>query len=146
QRKRQTRRVVKAQRHALGHMLTPDEVANAFAAGTCAVRCPYGQPGDRLRVKEHAWMFCEKRPNGVTKLGSPKFHFVPLQTAPVLHCECYPDKPTVDIAHPLTGNEWGWRKKLGRFLPKWASRIKLEIDAVRIERLHDITESGAVAE
>lgn len=109
-------------------------------------RCPYGRPGDRLRVKEHAWMFCERRPNGVTKTGRPKWHYVPLREAPVHYCAAHQEKPSIDVVHPDTGNAWGWRKKLGRFLPAWASRITLEVVSVRVERLNDISEEDALAE
>lgn len=109
-------------------------------------RCPYGKPGDRLYVKEHAWMYCEKRPNGVTEKGRLRFEYVPLGASPVWHCENHPERPVMDVVHPETGNMWLWRKKLGRFLPKWASRITLEVIAVRVERLNDISEVDAVAE
>jgi len=109
------------------------------------VRCP-GEVGDHLIVKESAWMWCEKRPNGATKTGKPKWHYVPLQSAPVHYCADHPKKPAIDAVSPVTGNEWLWRKKLGRFLPKWASRITLEIESVRVERLQDISEEDARAE
>lgn len=108
--------------------------------------CPYGQPGDRLRVKEHAWMWCEKVPSGMTKTGRPKFHYVPSARAQVFYCADHPEKPTGTVVCEYRGYQWGWRKKLGRFLPGWASRITLEITAVRVERLNDISEADAKAE
>jgi hypothetical protein len=156
-RKSQTRRVVKPQpvdcTQAVAHfrgrewhakMADPEIAGLTLHLGEHP--CPYGQRGDRLRVKEHAWMFCERRPNGVTKTGRQKWHYVPLRAAPVLHCESHPDRPTIGVVHPETGNEWGWRKKLGRFLPAWASRITLDVTAVRVERLQDISQVDAKAE
>lgn len=108
--------------------------------------CSYGKPGDRLWVKEAAWMWCERRPNGTTKTGKPKWHYVPLRSAPIHYCADHPAKPQVDVVSPETGNTWGWRKKLGRFLPKWASRITLEITRIRVERVQDIGYQDAIRE
>lgn len=105
-----------------------------------------GKPGDLLYVKEAAWMWCEKKPNGITKTGKPKWLYAPLREAPVFYCADHPNKPKIEIAHNETGNEWGWRKKIGRFLPRWALRTTLEIVSVRVERLHDISEEDAIAE
>ncbi len=107
------------------------------------VACPYGQPGDRLRVKEAAWMWCERRPNGTTRTGRQKWLYVPMRSAPVYYCTDTPTKPTSIVVSPNTGNEWAWRKKIGRFLPAWASRILLEIVSVRVELLNDISETDA---
>lgn len=110
------------------------------------VKCGKGQPGDRLRVKEAAWMWCERRPNGKTKTGRDKWHYVPMREAPIHYAADHPTKPAMDVVSPDTGNTCGWRFKVGRFLPAWASRIMLEITGVRVERLNDISEADARAE
>lgn len=38
------------------------------------------------------------------------------------------------------------RYRHARFMPRWASRLTLFVDAVRVQRLQDITEADAVAE
>lgn len=108
--------------------------------------CPYGQPGDELLVREDAWMWCEMVPNGKTATGKPRFRFVPMRTAPVFYCADHPNKPLVGITHPETGNTWLWRKKLSRFLPRWACRVKLGIVSVGVQRLQDMTDADALAE
>lgn len=108
--------------------------------------CPYGQPGDRLGVKESAWMWCERRPNGVTKTGRPKWHYVPLRAAPIHYAADHPLKPALQVVSPDTGNEWGWRFKVGRFLPRWAIRTWLTNTGVRVERLQEISDTECVRE
>lgn len=139
-RKTQTRRVVKL-----------NEAGRVAAAGkhwhiddpNAVLACPYGVPGDRLRVKEAAWMWCERVPNGATKTGRPKWRYVPMREAPIHYAADHPKKPAVSVVSPDTGNEWGWRLKIGRFLPMWASRIDLELTGVRIEWLQGISEADA---
>ena len=106
------------------------------------VPCPYGQHGDRLRVKESAWMWCERRPNGVTKTGRQKWHYAPMKEAGWFYSADHPKKPSISVVSPDTGNQCGWRLKIGRFLPAWASRITLEVVSVRVERLNDISDRG----
>ena len=110
------------------------------------VSCPYGQPGDRLRVKEAAWMWCERQPNGTTKTGRQKWLYAPMRGAGIWYAADHRTKPTINVVSPDTGNRWGWRLKIGRFLPLWASRILLEVTAVRVERLQEIIETDAIAE
>jgi hypothetical protein len=111
--------------------------------GEFSAKCPYGAPGDHLIVKESTWMWCERRPNGITPTGKPKWHYVPMENAVPIYAEEHPHKPALTVASPRTGNQWGWRLKIGRFVPRWASRITLEITNVRIEQLNAISKSDA---
>ncbi len=79
--------------------------------------CPYGQPGDRLWVREaHA-------------IDGKKVFFR------AGHKESEGAGPRVDIR---------WRPSI--HMPRWACRITLEIISVRVERLQDISEADALAE
>lgn len=89
--------------------------------------CPYGVPGDRLWVRE-AWR------------------------APT-SCDHLPPRSIADsegrrfVADEVTGPDAGYgRFRQGMFMPRWASRILLEVTAVRVERLQDISEADARAE
>lgn len=125
-RKTQTRRVAKGE-----YLTRPDPRY-----------CPYGVPGDRLYVKEAAWIWCEKRPNGTTKTGRPKFRYIPTGGHHVVYC-ADSEKPATRLddnpAHL-------WRWKAARFMPRWASRITLEITDVRVQRVQEISEEDARAE
>lgn len=139
--KSETRRVVKGAALEWLETFTPEYVAlpeNRL--------CPYGYAGDILLIKEVAWMWCERIPNGVTPTGRPKWHYVPMREAPIFYVADHPEKPTIKCFSPDNGNEWGWRFKVGRFLPRWAIRIKRVVTAVRIERLQEISEADAIAE
>lgn len=107
--------------------------------------CPYGKPGDRLWVKE-TFSTGYGYPNG-RESGEKKFHYnyradmetrglegVFVHTAPGVDRSKF--KTMADL------HVW----KSGRFMPKIASRIALEITGVRVERLQDISEADAVAE
>jgi hypothetical protein len=76
--------------------------------------CRYGQPGDRLWVRET-----------FAVLGDEDKH--------VLHYRA---------THPIEGS--GWKPSI--HMPRWASRITLEITSVRIERLQDISGEDSAAE
>ena len=92
--------------------------------------CPYGQVGDRLWVRE-AWRTSkvadELKPSNLAGGGH----------SPIWH-EAQDDVP----CHP---SDFG-KLRPSMFMPRWASRITLEITRVRVERLQDITEADARAE
>jgi hypothetical protein len=79
------------------------------------IACPYGQPGDRLWVRE-AWMDLR----GVEGAIGKAMYRATFGNAP----------------------EGGkWRPSI--HMPRWASRITLEVTGVRVERLQDISDSDA---
>jgi len=87
-------------------------------------RCPYGQPGDRLWVRE-AWADCKC---GDFYFRADSFHG-PDEKPYCPGCDKNLDR---------------WRPSI--LMPRWASRITLEITAVRAERLQNISAKDAVAE
>lgn len=103
---------------------------------------PYGQPGDRLQVKESAWLWCHKKADGLTATGRPKWRYIPVGQH-VVYSAKHPEKPQNRID---TNPEHVWRLKVGRFLPRWAIRIILELTAVDVQRVQSITRADALAE
>ncbi len=131
-RKTVTRRVMKPQPDFLGSMVDPNTPFKTLDAGLHArITCPYGEPGDRLWVRE-AWAADAQvdaiAPHDLSQ-GEPIW---------------YP----ADLSVRQTGCSM-LSKGRGRpsiHMPRWASRILLEITAVRVERLQDISEEQALAE
>jgi hypothetical protein len=126
--KSQTRRVIKPQpkvepRHE-------PLVGEAWASGFVDVRCPYGEPGDRLWVRE-TW-----------GLASSSGYLVD----PTLNYRADGAQRCVapEVIHAGYVHRDGWRSPI--HMPRWASRITLEVAGVRVERLHAITDVDAVAE
>jgi hypothetical protein len=85
--------------------------------------CPYGQPGDRLWVRE-AWK------------AHTTFDHLPPREIPQSHVWYMADD----------GYKAESRYRQGMFMPRWASRITLEVTGGRVERLQDISEADAQAE
>jgi hypothetical protein len=136
--KTQTRRIVKPQpeydaderwpgwkwpSHQARSMLEISEIPSA---------CPYGRRGDRLWVRETHAQFAVGNRSGV---------------AP----QCVAYRATCDedggFDYVNNGDEI-MRLKVTKwtpaiYMPRWASRITLEVTRVRVERLHDITEEDA---
>ncbi|HGM4943631.1 TPA: morphogenetic protein [Serratia marcescens] len=102
--------------------------------------CPFGQVGDRLWVREafQGPLIPEDELSEYLGANPDKFQ------SPA-YCEYAADggaKP--EYVDSDENTRYGWRPSI--HMPRWASRITLEITGVRVERLQDISESDAIAE
>lgn len=89
--------------------------------------CPYGQRGDRLWVKE-TWRVC----------GGKEYEYQQ-DPSQVMYRATHQED-----GFPFTWESYVWRPSI--YMPRWASRILLDVTAIRVERLQDISEADAVAE
>ncbi|EMY3673511.1 TPA: hypothetical protein L5W43_000335 [Pseudomonas aeruginosa] len=109
----------------------PEAFGARWSDGERGCICPHGQPGDRLWVRE-AWA-ADAQVDAIAPRDLS-------QGEPIW----YP----ADLSVRQTGCSM-ISKGRGRpsiHMPRWASRILLEITAVRVERLQDISDPGALAE
>ena len=119
--KTQTRRIMKPQPTRVdGGVPFGDGPKWARAApGSAVISCPHGKRGDRLWVREAHYIIGEYR----------EVFFRATQDSST--------SPTLSWPGP-------WRPSI--HMPRWASRITLEVTGVRVEHLHDISEADARAE
>jgi hypothetical protein len=143
-RKTQTRRVVKPQPPADHPFPQPcvndgywwndskddhDDVSFWPTYSTC-LPCPYGKPGDRLWVREtfstwhHGCQWHDCTREGRSKQSCSNLFY--------------------RSTHHFSDDDQRWVPSI--FMPRWASRITLEITSVRVERLGDISGADAIAE
>lgn len=110
--------------------------------------CPYGHPGDRLWVRE-TWKVMLHSPgydNGLQESGGE-------DSEPGVATVAYDaggEMLTVDFLEEIE-DEQAARACKGKWkpsihMPRWASRILLEITGVRVERLQDISTEDCIAE
>lgn len=98
---------------------------NTHSLSGPAFTCPYGQPGDQLWVRESFRFLRSDELLSVPRLG--------IRTE--RGCLWRASAP----------NDLGpWKPSI--HMPRWASRISLEITEVRVQRLQDITEDDAIRE
>ena len=129
--KTQTRRPVKPRKdRAIGCELACHELAGEVNAGDY-MNAPWA-PGDRLWVREthaivprtaYAWS------NGVEQVIRPDDDH---------------DAAIFRAGWDRSSSGFSWRPSI--HMPRWASRITLEVTDVRVERLQDISEKDAQAE
>lgn len=130
--KTQTRRPVKSRKDPeFGCEMAPGEIAGDQNPGRL---CPYGQPGDRLWVRE---TFMDMLGTGVEHRHDPRGLLQRYAYAADHQPGSYGDE-----ARKSYGLKW----KPSIHMPRAASRITLEITSVRVERLQNISESDAQAE
>lgn len=121
--KTQTRRAVKPQAAIL-----TDEMARALGVRPPAqrnapvIQCPHGQPGDRLWVRE---TYAPYDGQAMAERDTTMLFY----------------RADDETKHDTDGR---WRPSV--HMPRWASRILLEVTGVRVERLQDISEADAQAE
>jgi hypothetical protein len=130
--KTQTRRVAKLTPG--GHVKEPGGHRRWHPGDPGAIAaCPYGKPGDVLWVREAL---------NPTSMG---FDYA------ADGAEC------LDLDEATDGQVEWWARRLGDdeltartvpsiHMPRWAARLFLRVVAVRVERLQEITPSGAIAE
>ncbi len=138
-RKTQTRRTVKPQPDGplVGRLERPirsmqhDPVLRAwFGAGekdrsSVEVTCPYGKPGDLLWVRETWAPSVEPENHRFARVG-------------------YTFRADWSAEDDVHQRDFRWKPSL--YMPRWASRLTLEITGVRVERLQNISEADARAE
>ena len=145
--KTQTRRVVKPQPCPQGRLLGNIRDGRPLECTTChdAIRNPYGQSGDRLWVRE-TWAPSVIDPEGGSFEEDPRnFDIVYRADGDDAYWAAHWTRDTVvrgrAVSVPCAPT---WRSP--RFMPRWASRLTLEVTGVRLERVQDISEDDAVAE
>jgi hypothetical protein len=140
--KTQTRRVVKPQpiedaRFVGGYYVPGPKRTEtskiAVEAPYVHLACPYGQPGDRLWVRE-AFDFLPS--------GGPDQP----QACEIVYWATGSTEPR-SAPHDYNPMIYGHQKvRPSIHMPRWASRITLEITRVRVVRLQDISDADCVAE
>jgi hypothetical protein len=166
-RKTQTRRIIKPQpflRTDGFWQLFPSKLTNRFCTweqinNYLLEHCPYGQIGDRLWVKE-SWKiigwdfegrFTIQYRDEIKKNYEPSENEITDEQAVKYAIQCSDDCMDAGLKSDLDGNficdgilPTMWRSPL--FMPRWASRITLEIINVRIQRVQEISEDDAKSE
>ena len=107
--------------------------AGPATTGIREAHCPYWrEPGDRLWVRE-TWR----------EWSDAAWHYA----ADGLVLPKQRDRELAEFLAqraPFTWESYTWRPSI--HMPRWASRITLEVTGVRVERLQDISEADAIAE
>jgi hypothetical protein len=145
-RKTQTRRVIKPQFRTkwghgvrIGHDSFSIHVDIPDANGGWKwIDCPFGKAGNRLWVRETHWF---RSTDGIVTYadGSFRTHPSAIIGSKYIHAD--------DVDNwPKMAKSFGFKSVPSIHMPRWASRIALEITGVRVERLQDISIDDATAE
>ncbi len=90
------------------------------------INCPFGRPGDRLWVRETFSLGGKWKDGHLHEDGEQRFVY------------------RADHRQQCCDSLYRWRPSI--HMPRWASRITLEITDVRVERLQEISEEDAMSE
>ena len=134
--KTQTRRVVKPWHGHRGAVDVSTLLESAEQRAQALAWAPYGVSGDRLWVRE-TWGLC--RFGDVTDWYRGK-------VGPTREVDSLREANRLEYRadHGPQQEHCFWRPSI--LMPRWASRITLEITDVRVERLHDISDTDIRAE
>ena len=121
--KTQTRRVVKP-----AHKAWMDQPVTHQLGEWDKRPLPYGKPGDRLWVRE-TWQAVSGNDRARHIMTHPR-----------------PDRGWLEYAATPRDDEPAYKWRPSIHMPRWASRITLEVTGVRVERLQDISEADAISE
>lgn len=94
--------------------------------------------GDIVWVKETHYRFGLWYRDGITPTGKTRWRFRPSSDEVK-----YGDDPPYELAN---GRNSGWHKRPSIFIPRWASRMDLEITNIRAQRIQDISTEDILAE
>ena len=134
-RKTQTRRVLSKQPLEIIPMKTPGLWTGLMSRDPnrgVVFKCKYGRPGDRLWVREAA------RVTALCGNAAVVQYKADLSTINALRI------PRSHAGLPTAQERENFYS--GRFMPRWASRISLEITDVRVERVQEISVNDSRAE
>jgi len=150
-RKSQTRRAIKPQPPSMiGTVETGLDSNNmsihimqGWHSGEWRSQCPFGDEGARLWVRE---TFCELRPGDEFNPRRPiGERWIDHKKRPQVNGIAY--RADSDGAESERCRiELGYKWKPSIFLPRWASRLTLEITSVRVERVQSISTDDVWAE
>jgi hypothetical protein len=138
-RKTQTRRIVKPQPQWVYADVVPVKTPDADPKGE--IRCPYGMRGDRLWVRE-TWLELDR--DHYNDPGLPRGHLSTRYGSPRRNGCAY--RAETDREGDEIRKQYGYHWRPSIHMPRWASRLLLEVTDVRVERLQDISEADAIAE
>lgn len=106
------------------------------------VRSPYGVPGDRLWVRE-AWRVSKKHDAIAPRELRARSMTVMYEAGGYSNND---EEGWRTVDGPPMAPDWRGKYRPAMFMPRWASRITLEVTGVRVERLQDINADDVRAE
>ncbi|WP_026111569.1 hypothetical protein [Winslowiella toletana] len=101
-------------------------------------QCPFGQPGDRLWVRE-TW-----RGPVVPKEQMADYAKSPEAYRSTRYCQYRADSSELGSSLDEDNEQSGWQTAI--HMPRWASRINLQITGVRAQKIQDISDDDIMAE
>lgn len=113
--------------------------ASTLEEGIAKLQCQLGKAGDRLWVRE---TFLHQL-NGGSDQSGERYNY---WGGPGSKIEYIANGAKPRHLYPNQYNSPYMAKRPSIHMPRWASRITLEITDIRAEKLHDISEQDAIAE